>query len=383
MVEAEKKIFYTTLFSLPIFLFLGQSTIFWFVPLSFYSIWAMKFRFHTSSIIYIFIMYFIINIVLSYSAFDRISSYKDLFIFFSIIFLGLITINALISKEIKAFTVNQKYIIPILCLISTIIIIENFSNNLITLTMSRVLLNKELSTTEPLDKGITAIAMLLPLFFLCVKNYKWAVFTLLAFAFLCTPMFAAKLAFSIGAGAFILAHYFPLFTTIAIFVPTAVLLIFMPIFMHILIINPHHVYYTTMLPFSWQYRIDMWTKITHLIPAHPMFGWGFGSSRFIDQATAIDKHITMQVHPHNIAMQLWLEGGVVSIIIGCLLVYFISKYIIQQESVRRAALLSFASIAIVFLMFSYGLQRSWFIASIFIALYLINIIVPTKIVDTQ
>lgn len=55
------------------------------------------------------------------------------------------------------------------------------------------------------------------------------------------------------------------------------------------------------LPESWNARLDIWTYVATQAAEHPLRGWGVDASRTFGEA--------IPLHPHNAALQIWLELG--------------------------------------------------------------------------
>ena len=74
------------------------------------------------------------------------------------------------------------------------------------------------------------------------------------------------------------------------------------------------------IPLSWEHRVRMWSYSWELIQQAPWIGHGFDSARVFDGLTfqAPDgRDITvMSMHPHNIGLQIWLETGLIGIILA-------------------------------------------------------------------
>ena len=73
------------------------------------------------------------------------------------------------------------------------------------------------------------------------------------------------------------------------------------------------------LPLSWEHRLRMWAYSWELIQQAPLMGHGFDSARVFNDLTfrAPDgRDITvMSLHPHNIGLQIWLETGLIGVIL--------------------------------------------------------------------
>jgi O-antigen ligase len=57
------------------------------------------------------------------------------------------------------------------------------------------------------------------------------------------------------------------------------------------------------LPASWAARFDIWSYAAARVAQQPWLGWGLDASRHFGLAVPL--------HPHNAAMQVWLELGAV------------------------------------------------------------------------
>lgn len=79
------------------------------------------------------------------------------------------------------------------------------------------------------------------------------------------------------------------------------------------------------IPLSWEHRLRMWTYSWELIQQAPFVGHGFDSARAYEtlKFRAPDgRDITvMSMHPHNIGLHIWLETGLIGVLmtIGWLL----------------------------------------------------------------
>lgn len=74
------------------------------------------------------------------------------------------------------------------------------------------------------------------------------------------------------------------------------------------------------LPLSWEHRVRMWAYSWELIQQAPLIGHGFDASRFYEELTfkAPDGRdiVVMSMHPHNIGLQIWLETGIVGVLLA-------------------------------------------------------------------
>lgn len=130
------------------------------------------------------------------------------------------------------------------------------------------------------------------------------------------------------------------------------------------------------LPSSWSHRILIWQFAAQRIAERPMLGWGLDASRSIpggrqavpwqmdpdpnDKGDRVSVVQLMPLHPHSIALQLWLELGMLGAVALAGLAFLL---------VRRAgddaglAALVFAGAAICHV--SYGAWQTWWLSTLF------------------
>lgn len=67
------------------------------------------------------------------------------------------------------------------------------------------------------------------------------------------------------------------------------------------------------LPLSWQWRLEIWAYSSDLIEQKFLFGHGLDASRPINQIAPLEGYQIelLPLHPHNAALQVWLELGLV------------------------------------------------------------------------
>ena len=118
----------------------------------------------------------------------------------------------------------------------------------------------------------------------------------------------------------------------------------------------------------------IWSYTKEKILERPFFGHGAFSSRFIGsdyQITNIHniKMNAISLHPHNNVMQIWLELGLIGLII---FYFFISSLIKKLDSYNESriiiSVMPLISVIQVFFIgqLSYGFWQSWWVAIIII-----------------
>jgi O-antigen ligase len=109
------------------------------------------------------------------------------------------------------------------------------------------------------------------------------------------------------------------------------------------------------LPISWAQRVGYWTYAAERIGEHPWRGWGLDASRAFSPG--------IQLHPHNGALQVWLELGIVGAVVAALIWAAVLR---GQASDRRnllsAAAAASASVYLLFGLVSFGAWQEWWLA---------------------
>lgn len=140
------------------------------------------------------------------------------------------------------------------------------------------------------------------------------------------------------------------------------------------------------LPQSALHRMLIWDFAVERIAERPLLGWGMEASREIPggrgqpSATALDRmrvndpgmrrwfgepHVTLlPLHPHNGALQLWLELGAVGAAIAALLAWFLGVAASRAPSPAAAGVLVSAAVTA---MLSFGAWQAWWVAAMLLA----------------
>lgn len=109
------------------------------------------------------------------------------------------------------------------------------------------------------------------------------------------------------------------------------------------------------LPESWEQRIGYWTYAMERIADHPFRGWGLDSSR------AFSPHIVL--HPHNGALQVWLELGLLGAVAAALAYVFAFRRLARDErSLLACATAGSAAVYLFFGLVSFGVWQEWWLA---------------------
>jgi O-antigen ligase len=129
---------------------------------------------------------------------------------------------------------------------------------------------------------------------------------------------------------------------------------------------------------SAMHRLVIWNFTDVRINDRPILGWGLEASRAIpggkDIAVVRDRTgqpISVEqlpLHPHNGALQVWLELGVLGALAAAFVVTVVaSRLLAPMPAVARAAALATFAAASVEVSLSYGIWQSWWIAALWLA----------------
>ena len=126
---------------------------------------------------------------------------------------------------------------------------------------------------------------------------------------------------------------------------------------------------------AWKHRLQIWEYTAGLIAQKPVFGWGVDSSRYLNTRgegpTAV-----MPLHPHNGALQIWLELGAVGAIIATVLAVAVCVAIdrVIVDRTQRAGALAALTSAVTIICLSYGIWQYWWLSGLWITAAVILLI---------
>jgi len=216
-----------------------------------------------------------------------------------------------------------------------------------------------------IDKGIAYYMLVLPVFYshlLIDKKYKLAVYASLILtiaALFMQTMDAAKIAIIITA-VFVFMHSKDIKLSAATWlIPAAIFLL--PALTNVLTYNEYAAQLIGQLPESWRIRIAMWQQGYEVIMVHPWSGYGMDSSRTIMHANGEQ---VFQNHPHNIALQIWVELGLE----GALLLAFATYSAFRLANRCAPVYLCIGLIYSVFAFVSFSAFAEWWVSSLYFAI---------------
>ena len=108
---------------------------------------------------------------------------------------------------------------------------------------------------------------------------------------------------------------------------------------------------------SWHVRLDIWRFASRLIAHRPLLGYGLDSSR------AFEPNIPM--HPHDMALQLWLELGAPGALLGALffgwLFYKVAR-LAKSDPAWAAVACATGTVYLLIGAISFGVWQEWWLA---------------------
>ncbi len=130
-----------------------------------------------------------------------------------------------------------------------------------------------------------------------------------------------------------------------------------------------HIWFTENVHPNWGYRIAIWGRVSELISENILLGYGFDASRFIGEAAGLMPDAagrTSFMHPHNGLLQIWLELGLIGVVLflaaAILSVRQIARRAPNRQALAVAAGTITASSAIWLL--SFGIWQGWWLAAL-------------------
>jgi O-antigen ligase len=127
------------------------------------------------------------------------------------------------------------------------------------------------------------------------------------------------------------------------------------------------------------HRLLIWSFVGDRIAEHPVLGWGLDSSRAIPGGGIVIRppHETwLPLHPHDAALQVWLELGAVGVLpfvaLLALLWYRVADAAWPRLYGAAAAGSLAAALTIGFL--SYGIWQEWWLGTLALALFVVLVL---------
>jgi O-antigen ligase len=112
-----------------------------------------------------------------------------------------------------------------------------------------------------------------------------------------------------------------------------------------------------LVPASWDARLNIWAFVSALIAEHPLRGWGLDASRSFGSA--------IPLHPHNGAIQIWLELGALGAALAGALIGWIGSTLTATSRINPSLAAAGAGSLTAYLVIgslSFGVWQEWWLA---------------------
>lgn len=113
----------------------------------------------------------------------------------------------------------------------------------------------------------------------------------------------------------------------------------------------------TLVPPSWDHRLNIWAFATDRILEHPMRGWGIDASRSFGSA--------IPLHTHNAPLQIWLELGAFGAAMAAAFYAWVVYRVVAWTGADRRDGAMAAGVLVSYLAvsgFSFGVWQEWWLA---------------------
>ena len=143
------------------------------------------------------------------------------------------------------------------------------------------------------------------------------------------------------------------------------------------------------LQFSFRHRVQIWSFTAERILHRPLFGYGLDGSRAIPTSDLAPGFLPLghdhpEPHPHNIFLQIWLELGVVGVILTGAFVVQLIQHSASLPRRTQVFMLAMGTAWLTIATFAFGVWQGWWLA---LLAYLIMLVLiagrGTKDADTD
>ena len=303
----------------------------------------------------------------------------------SIIFAIYILLNITSTNKIK----NMDNLIGIPMILTSIcIFLDLFFNTEIRSNLAILVGDQPTSESANYSRGIIMLTIMMPLsvaMYLNKKKYNLAIviFTLATVIIILGPNNSSKIALICALFSSLLIYFFGPRSFLCFGILSITIILFLPIlstkvFPVITNIDKNNSYYM-----PWQsipaggsiiHRLLVWEYVGSEIYKKPLLGHGVGTSRLIGQniiLNAPNSDIEIKggipLHPHNNFLQIWLELGIIGIIIITLIWIKVIKFgirIRKNSYILGTGICSSIVTIFVICNLSFGVFQAWWMSII-------------------
>ncbi len=145
------------------------------------------------------------------------------------------------------------------------------------------------------------------------------------------------------------------------------------------------------IPFSAKHRFFIWDFVSSQILKNPVIGWGFDSARDYSN-NGVENYVNIEpngnvravggriisLHPHNFALQVWLELGLIGAILISVIIWSVFGYLKSRQLSERIEIQAMLVSTFIIALLGYGIwQNRWFVM-FFIFAAMIPLIQPKQ-----
>ena len=122
--------------------------------------------------------------------------------------------------------------------------------------------------------------------------------------------------------------------------------------------------WTARVPFTWRHRLAIWHYSADRIVERPLLGHGTDAARWIAKTgprptVSLGFDNIMPLHPHNAALQVWIELGLVGALLMTALLLLTLRAIHRLGPIARVAAFGAFTAYLVIGMVSFGMWQTW------------------------
>jgi O-antigen ligase len=281
---------------------------------------------------------------------------------------------------------NLKHIPPIFSLAVILVLLEIFFNHPIY-RLTHDLADQTIIAPSVMNRCLVSLSLLLWPALYILHNKKQAPFIILLLIAMCFAVFFAQsqsaiVALVLGSLSFLIALKFakPFLYILCASVILGILA--SPwIAQWLFNLRPE-------ILIGWQnanaaQRIELWDFVARYALQQPWYGWGIEATRYIhDFDSAQIFYTTTQItHPHNFALQLWMELGLPGALFGSGFVFLSIKYLLTFDQKDLPFMIAAVTSMLIINLVGYDMWQSWLIGLEFTVISLFMILTKKKSKD--
>lgn len=186
---------------------------------------------------------------------------------------------------------------------------------------------------------------------------------------------SARVAFLLAAITALVAFHWPLITKMTLIITAVLGILAAPLLPSSILAPKNWEKVLSGVRDSAIHRLHIWNFSAERISEKPLFGWGLNASRIIPggDREVIKDGASMQLHPHNAALQIWLELGVPG---ALALVALISMALAGRQHLPNstsAASLATTVAAFTVALLSFGIWQHWWLSTLILSAIAVRI----------